>query len=248
MLKVTVIALCAIAMSGCSNIAKKKDDLAKTLNPKRIHGAFNKEDLAFNAANIPVDDYYNAQKAAQIKYDPKTFQPTPEDGAAVTNYVYEGIGLVDAYCSRWFRSLDDMSRLLDYQNSNMNVITQLGTAFLGIGGASANFVTGYGAATTAYAGLSNNINTAFFATPTATKVKSHIDSIMRTESEKLKADAGAKKLKFKEAYTRLEQYADLCTHARAKEIVESALDATKTRVTADQKIETVAKEDPAKKQ
>jgi hypothetical protein len=247
MLKISVIALCAISMTGCANIASKKDGLAEQLNPKRIHGAFNETDLAFAAEKIPVNDYYAAQKLAQKKYDLSPGQPPTEDAAAIKNYVYEGVGLVDAYCGRWFRGLDDLSRLLAYQNSNMNVITQLGTAFLGIGGASANFVTGYGAATTAAAGLSNNINTAFFATPTAMKVKGHIDSIMKTESKRLKDDANGNKLTFKEAYIGLEQYADLCTHARAKEIVESALDATKTQVTADQKIETVAKEDPAKK-
>jgi len=70
---------------------------------------------------------------------------------------------------------------------------------------------------------------------------------MKTEAQRLKEDANKKNLTFKEAYTGLEKYADLCTHARAKEIVESALDATQTQVSADQKITTVAKEDPTKK-
>ncbi|MEN9484225.1 MAG: hypothetical protein RJB37_2105, partial [Pseudomonadota bacterium] len=69
----------------------------------------------------------------------------------------------------------------------------------------------------------------------------HIDAIMKTESKRLKDDANGKKLTFKEAYTGLEQYADLCTHARAKEIVESALDATKTTIDDSQRTKTVPK-------
>ena len=231
MLRFTMLALCVFTASGCSHFSEKKFSLEETMNPTKIHGASDEKNLSKTAEKIPVDDYFNALKLAQPIYQEKSNQLPENNQKAIENYVAEGIGLVDTYCSRWFRKIDDMSRLLAYQNENMNVITQLGTTLLGIGSANANFITGYGAATAAIAGMSNNANSSFFATPTATKVRRHIDTLMQKEATDLKLLAKNPDFKFKEAYTRLERYADLCTHARAKEIVESALDATKTEVT-----------------
>ncbi|WP_139330755.1 hypothetical protein [Sphaerotilus natans] len=200
------------------------------MNPPKIHGANDEKDLSKNAEKIPVDDYFNALRLAQPIYREKSIELPQNNQAAIENYVSEGIGLVDSYCSRWFRKIDDLSRLLNYQSENLNVITQLGTTLLGIGTANANFITGYGAATAAIAGMSNNVNSSFFATPTASKVQRHIENLMKDEATALKSAAKNNQLNFKDAYTRLEKYADLCTHARAKEVVESALDSTKTEI------------------
>lgn len=231
MLRITMLALCVLTASGCSHLSDRKFSLEETMNPTKIHGAGDEKNLSKNAEKIPVDDYFNALKLAQPIYQEKSFELPKNNREAIENYISEGIGLVDAYCSRWFRKIDDLSRLLDYQNENMNVITQLGTTLLGISTANANFITGYGAATAAIAGMSNNANSSFFATPTASKVRRHIDTLMKKDAADLKSLAKGPDFKFKEAYTRLEKYADLCTHARAKEVVESALDSTKTEVT-----------------
>jgi hypothetical protein len=232
------------ALSGCSHFEKSRDDTAALMNPTKIHTAYSTDSDAYKASKIPVDDYYHALQVARTTYatdaSGNVTKVTKADHEAVENYVDEGIGLVDAYCLRWFQRLDDMNRLLDYQNKNVNVITQLGTALLGIGKASSNVISGYGAANTAYAGASENFNSAFLVAPTAARVKDHIQSVMRDEATALRSDAAT--LDFKQAYTRLEQYADLCTHTRAKAIVDTALDLTKTNLNEETKQpETVTK-------
>lgn len=234
----------SIVLVGCSILDSRKDDTASILNPRKIHVAYDVHSKAYLAGQIPIADYYASLDLARSKYDGKdgtgVTDVSQADQRFITNYISEGIGLVDAYCRRWFQGLDDTSRLLAYQNKNVNVITQLGTAFLGIGGATSAFVAGYGAGTTAYAGLAENFNSAFLVAPTASKVKEHIESVMASESSRLRADSGT--LSFKEAYSRVERYADLCTHARAKEIVDQALDLTKTQIGATSKqVETVKK-------
>jgi hypothetical protein len=209
-----------------------KKPLVDTLNPIRIHKTTGDIPHPVRTEDIPIADYKEALRIARPKYDINNNEIPTGNSAAIENYVNEGIGLVDTYCSRWFRDLDDMSRLLDYQNNNMNVITQLGTTLLGIAAANANFVTGYGAATTAFAGVSTNTTRSFFATPTASKVRRHIDTLMQQEAATLKDAAKQAGFKFKDAYTRLEKYADICTHSRAKEVVESALDSTTPVVTS----------------
>lgn len=235
-----------LVLQGCGALSSRKDDTASILNPRKIHTAFDTQSAAYKAGQIPVSDYYAALELARSKYQVESTGAVTKvakaDQGLVENYVSEGIGIVDAYCYRWFQGLDDTSRLLAYQNKNVNVITQLGTALLGIAGATAALVTGYGAGTTAYAGLSENFNSAFLVAPTASKVKEHIVSVMNAESAQLRSDAPA--LNFKQAYSRLERYADLCTHARAKEIVDTALDLTKTQFTGigvGRQVETVRK-------
>lgn len=242
--RIHFVVLSLLFVGGCSSLNKQKDDVAALLNPRKIHGSFDVSGKAYKAAAIPVDDYYHALDIARSKYETDSNgvgqAVSPSDQSAIVNYVSEGIGLVDAYCRRWFQGLDDTNRMLAYQNKNINVITQLGTTLLGIGNASASLITGYGAANTAYAGLTENFNSAFLVAPTASKVKEHIESIMATEGESLRTASA--RLNFKQAYIRLERYADLCTHARAKAIVDSALDLTKTRVApGTTRIETVNK-------
>ena len=246
MFRTALLLILILTSFGCSSYNSRQDDTASVLNPRKIHGAYDAESLAYKAGQIPISDYYGALELARQRYfDEKGTMlknVTPEDQGEIRNYVLEGIGLVDAYCSRWFQGLDDTNRLLAYQNKNFNVITQLGTAFLGLGSASSALVAGYGATTTAYAGLAENFNSAFLVAPTASKVKQHIQSAMASEAGNLRKDANS--LNFKEAYTRLERYADLCTHARAKEIVDAALDLTKTDLSkTTNQVETKSKRD-----
>jgi hypothetical protein len=231
---VFVILIVSIFAVGCAPFDKRKDQTAGLLNPPKLHGAYDKDNAAYKAAQVPIDDYYHALDLAKSTYtvdsSGKTTAVTIADQNKIKNYVSEGIGLTDAYCRRWFQSLDDMQRLLAFEDKNVNVISQLGTTLLGIGKANANIVTGYGASNTAYAGFSENFNSAFLVAPTAAKVREHIESAMKAEAVQLRTDSAS--LNFKEAYTRLERYASFCTYAQAKEIVNTALSLTKTELNA----------------
>lgn len=241
--KVWISSFAPALLVACGTIDRHKDDTAALLNPPKIHGAFDTSSRAYKAALVPIDDYYNALSLAKSAYatdaSGKVTDVAAADQEKIQNYVSEGIGLVDSYCGRWFQSLDDMNRLLAFQNKNVNVISQLGTTLLGLGSANTYFVTGYGALNTAYAGASENFNSAFLVTPTASKVKEHIESVMKDEAEQMRTDSAS--LNFKQAYNRLEKYAGYCTHARAKEIVDTALNITKTELNATGQPETVRK-------
>ena len=63
---------------------------------------------------------------------------------------------------------------------------------------------------------------------------------MKEESLALKTAAPG--LTFKQAYTRLEHYADLCSHVRAKAIVDAALETTTTTLDINQQPQTTPKD------
>jgi hypothetical protein len=228
--------LSSITLFGCEAYNSKIDQTSSLMNPVKIHTAYAKESSAYKASLIPIEDYYNALSLAKTKYDGESY--IAQKQSIIDNYVNEGIGLVDTYCIRWFQNLDDQSRLLNYQRSNINVITQLGTALLGIGKANTNIVTSYGAFTTANAGMTENFNSAFLVAPTTDKVKEHVQNALKEKSTLLKGTSKPKT--FKEAYTELEKYADLCTYDQAKAIVDKSLDITQTKInTTTQQAETV---------
>lgn len=226
------VVMASALISGCALVKQYGSDDG-TMNPVKIHQPSvwdEKEKRAevTAAREIPIDDYYAALRLAKTRYQAETF--VPSSSQYVKNYVYEGIGLVNAYCSRWFNKMDDMARMLAYTNKNVNVITQLTTALLGVGGASSAVVATWGAGTTAYAGAADNFQTTFLLAPTASKVRDHIEAAMREDAERLKNTAES--ITFKEAYTALEAYANLCTHAKAKEIVDKSLDLSKSSIDA----------------
>lgn len=235
-----VFSIIAIAFfSGCSAIEQASTDHKETLNPKKIHGIISnpndtRKELINFATNLPIDDYYQALNLAKTNYSNSGYQQASQD--AIVNYINEGVGLVNTYCSRWFNKLDDKSRILAYNDNNINVITQLTTALLGVGGASNKIVATYGAATTAYAGMSDNYNAAFLVAPTTSKVRKHIVSAMQSYADELKTKAPS--MQFKEAYTSLEDYANLCTHAKAKEIIDQTLDLSTSEAKMDGKLTT----------
>jgi hypothetical protein len=111
----------SIFLSGCTSFLSKIDQAKEVLNPKQIHDetAFNKGGDPYLASQIPVTDYYAALNLTKPK-----FQPSPDgkstiiiksDAAAVSTYVDAGIGLVDAYCLRWFQTIGELNRLANYQ-------------------------------------------------------------------------------------------------------------------------------------
>lgn len=129
------------------------------------------------------------------------------------------------------------------------MIQNLGTTLLGIGKANSIIVGSYGALFTGLNGIENNFSQSFLLAPNANKVKEHIFTALDDQAQRLRqapdskknsssADKGTKislrPESFTEAYMALERYADICTQQTAKEIVNSALDQTKTEVMTDQ--------------
>lgn len=258
--RVYLIILSSLVLHGCSTF--NQGDTSAITNPRKIHvsnGSTIKDlkEEVIRAMNRPVNDYYSAMKVAETLYSEgektctdqaqtlvnknRCYRTAKDD--AIKNYVFEGLGLVDAYCIRWFDRLDDTQRKVDLENANFNVITQLGTAALGLLGASSNSVAGYGAATTARAGLSENYSNAFLLAPNARKIKSHIQEIMRDKRDKIETKLKGHELRFKDFYVELERYAGICTFSTAREIVNTSLHATESEISAKGRIKTIATEE-----
>jgi hypothetical protein len=242
---IALLFLAALLSSGCSMLGGSRPGKQDLYNPPKIHGpngvstegnAGNKtptqtDDAGQMAEQVPISDYYRAMKLAQTDYrDDGYAQKKPE---YIKNYIDEGIGLVDAYCLRWFQRLNDVQRQIDLKERDINVITQLGTALLGVAKASSDAVALYGAANVAYQGLSGNVRDVFLIAPTSKKIKASVLAMMTEQAALLRRDGG--QLNFKQAYTRIEKYADLCTYATAKEVVDGALDKSRASV-KDEKI------------
>ncbi|MEN9869000.1 MAG: hypothetical protein RL748_4590 [Pseudomonadota bacterium] len=235
-----LIAFATLQLSGCTLVNTR--ETSSLLNPHKIHEDRNvlRKD-AHRAALIPIEDYYKSLQLAKTTYEGDANAVTEFKMANqkyVVNYVNEGIGLVNSYCRRWFQEIDDTQRLLTLQDKNVNVISALGTALLGIGKANANVITGYGAANVAYTGYSDNINTTFLVAPSTTRVKEHIEVLMNAEAEKLLKETTDNQVNFKQAYTRLERYASFCTHSQARQIVNNALEVTQTELGQNGRIKT----------
>jgi hypothetical protein len=242
-------------LPGCASLGTFlgfDNDYSKRMNPPRIHVApadtresadgtgtegSKGKDADTSQARVrdaevaPFRDYYSALENAR-KGEPaeKDKDYLTADRPYIPAYVDQGIGLVKAHCLRWLQRLNDEQRLLEYANTTTNVITELGTTLLGLAGANRAIVATYGGYNTARAGLTKNFNEAFLLAPNAKKVKSHIFSVLDAEGERLLQDARDKKLTFKTAYVRLERYADACTHSTAREIIETALDQTSSKL------------------
>lgn len=223
--RIPVVMLLVGAVSGCAAVGGK-DTAGALLNPPRIHDSADATSEAGRAGQLPIDNYYKAMRLAQPEY--KDRDVVPSDPKYVKNYVEEGLGLVDAYCLRWFRLLEDTQRKTNFEEKNFNVIRQLGTALLGIGKASSNWVTGYGAANTAYSGIVENFNTAFLAGPTTKKVKDRIFELLNQSSARLLTAADT--LSFAQAYNRLERHAEICSFAMVIEVLDSSLAGTESEI------------------
>jgi hypothetical protein len=202
----------AFALAGCMT------DRTKSLfNPPGVHASDDAASAASTAGQIPVTHYYDALKSVQGQ--------TTAGGNAIANYVDKGIGLVSAYCLRWFQRLDDTQRRHAMQQKDFNIIRDLGTALLGIGGANSTIVGTYGALNTAYSGIAENFNEAILAGPTTSKIKSQVLDMLKQSEDKLRSDAT--NLSFTQAYIRIELHADTCTHSTVRSLLDSSLSSTK---------------------
>jgi hypothetical protein len=209
---VLLVAVTALALAGCMT-----DRTKGLFNPPTIHASDDAAAAASIAGQVPVDQYYAAVKNAQAKA-----ATDPEIGIMVD----KGVGLVSAYCLRWFQRLDDSQRRFAMQQKDFNIIRDLGTALLGIGGANSTIVGTYGALNTAYTGIAENFNEAVLAGPTTAKIKSQMMDMLNQSEKQLRADAVAKSLTFTQAYNRIELHADTCTYSTVRNLLDATLNKT----------------------
>lgn len=239
-------------LASCSLVQDK--DAYSGLNPPKIHvndDGSNKPPLKGMAQNItsaeelPFRQYYDALNKAKMtddsaaaagKYNPE--ERTEKQKNDIYEYVDKGTALVNATCLRWFQSLQESQTRLDLFSSDRNVITELGTTLLGLGGANKYLVSTYGASNTAIAGLEKNYSQTYFLAPNAKKVKSHIFSMLETQRAQLLKTSGG--MTFEDAYIQLEKYADICTQQTAKEVIETSLDQTQSEINGHGKVSTNA--------
>ncbi len=241
-----LLTLTLILLTSCSTLSQKN-----IINPTSIHDANGNnpdENVAF-ARNLPVEDYYRSLMLAKSYYSPdrncdidsKEVCYKPSKPEFIRNYVTEGLGLVDAYCLRWFNRLDESQRKVQTSRTNYNIITQLGSTLLSASSTNYNTITGFNAANTAFTRVADNYTGTFLFANT-TKVKQHIFKVMKDKRTLIESRARKEKnnIKFKDFYIEIEQYADICTFSNIKEIVNKSLDATQTYTTADGQQETNA--------
>jgi hypothetical protein len=215
-----------VVLSGCSN----QDGLVRRLeNPTQLHGDDDfpqLQDLPKDrkpvVSAIPVDVYLKAMKAAYRR---------PADQQRLRAYVDAGVALSDAYCTRWFRRLDDAQRRITFAQNNFNVVRQLGTALIGVAGLSSDTTTVYGALNTAIEGVNANINEALFLAPDTALIKRRVTEAMADRAHQLKSSN--RPTNFADAYVQLERYADMCTFVSARQYVNQAITAPSGAATAD---------------
>jgi len=205
-------------VSGCSTLyGNDPRNVVGMMNPKKIHDRNSSDVRIKSAAAIPVDDYYNALTLAHSPYTEGKI-PT-QNQSNIDNYVKEGVGLVNTYCRQWFRNLSDAQRAYARGKSDFNVIQQLGTALIGVTGASSIVTAVYGATNTAISGLAENYSDAYLVTPTTNNVENRIFEAL--EAREVEITAKNKFTHFKDAYNALEEYAAICTYSKAQLIVDS---------------------------
>jgi len=209
-----LIVAMTLVLAGC---ATSKDQTNLLLNPPGIHASADAASNAAGAGQVPVTQYYAAMNAAQDR---------AAGTAEIATMVDKGIGLVGAYCLRWFQKVDDAQRRLDLKEKDFNIIRQLGTALLGIGKASSSIVATYGAGNTAYSGIMENFSGAVLAGPATAKVKVQVLDMLKQSETKLRADTAS--LTFAQAYNRIELHADTCTYSTVRNMLDSTLATTKS--------------------
>lgn len=89
--------------------------------------------------------------------------------------------------------LSDRQLTKNFEDANYNVIRQLGTALLGIGGANPVIVSTYGAGNTAYEGISGNFEASFLVAPNGRKVKEKVIQLLDQAETRVLGDFGSDK-------------------------------------------------------
>lgn len=245
-------------VAGCSalNMVKgsfKSDPASNGIDaPLRLHSESasadalaktNLDDLGTyaNSAAAPVVNYFSAMRNAYPKVRQNCDRQKEECTQAslpanLENYLGAGIGLVNDNCDRWFEILERSEKRLNYEVQNDNIIKQLGTTLLGIGGASRAIVATYGALNTATAGVADSFKGAFLFAPSANRAHVLVKTALVAKAEQLKQKFGssnARKPSFIEVYNDLITYGEVCTDGTARRLITDAVSAAIATVSRD---------------
>ncbi|MFT3718813.1 hypothetical protein [Pseudorhodoferax sp.] len=169
------------------------------------------QDAAKKAANDQVAAYYTAMDRAA---NPAA---TSTDVAACLN---EGIGLVDSHCRRWFQRLEDFERQARWRAKDVNVISQLGTALIGLARLNSDVTTAYGAGMATWSGLQDNRLDGLVIAPSTRGVKAKLFKVLEERAAVLRE---ATPEDFVAARSHLEAYSDLCTFSTARDLVDKSV-------------------------
>jgi hypothetical protein len=176
---------------------------------------------ARQAADLVPARYYAAMAKANVAAAPQ---------ADIDLYVREGVSLVELYCERWFSRVAEAQRRAELTESNRNIISQLGTAAIGIGGLHPDVTAVYGALNTAIGGFNGNFTSGYLAAPNAENVKRLTMEAVRSRGALLRNAAGELYPRdFSRAYVELEALADQCTHAEVRRLTTKSVDQSGAR-------------------
>lgn len=215
------IALLA-ALQGCANTRQ-----ALLGNPTPLHAA---NPAAGDPRYTPSAADQNAEKsslsvATRYYAALEAAQASPTEQAAIDRYVAEGVALIELQCLRWFGRLEDAQRNLQVNETNRNVITQLGTTVIGLAKLKPIVTSAYGAVNTTVTGFNANFDSAFLAAPNAENVKRlTLDAIGKRAAALQDAKAEIYPKGFSAAYLQLEKLANQCTFAEVKRLTTKTVD------------------------
>lgn len=232
--RASLAAALAATLAGCAGMG-----LQQELTPTPLH----RQDLP-GAAELPTDAVARAQQEALARQSYEASaevamayfaalqqaRAAPDDKAKVAGYVRQGVALVQLHCQRWFGRIEARQQRSELDTSNYNVISQLGTALLGLGSASPAVMSGYGALNVAWAGVNANIGSAYLAAPNAANVKRLTLDAVDSRAAQLLGTAPKPQVPahYTDAYVALERLASICTPAEVRRLTNKTVEQAKT--------------------
>ncbi|MCA0176407.1 MAG: hypothetical protein LCH73_09000 [Proteobacteria bacterium] len=228
-----MLAALVAGLAGCAGMG-----LQHELTPTPLH----RQD-APGAGELPADAQARSQEEALARQSYQASadvalayfaalqkaKANPDGKADVANYVRQGVALVQLHCVRWFGRIEARQQRSELDTSNYNVISNLGTALLGLGGASEALTAGYGALGVAWTGFNANIGSAYLAAPNAANVKRLTLDAVDSRAAQLLGTAPKPQMPahFADAYVALERLAGICTHAEVKRLTNKTVEQSK---------------------
>ncbi len=235
----------SLLLQGCAQLGRMPDGGSVASNPPRLHDERSASTAAKAAAELQIENYYQALTSALApkgapSVAPSTPRPPASPASAASTplpspplppvstsqpadfkpLLAQGIGLVDSYCLRWFQRLEEYDQAMAWGQKDFNVITQLGTALLGVAKLSSDVTTLYGASTSALSGLNANRQEGMLIAPPASDVKTKVLDAMTLRSKALMSEDF---MYVSQVQVALERYADLCTYQSARRMVSQTL-------------------------
>lgn len=232
MVRSTSAILGVCALQACASLSP-----AELANPVPLHdarvpfggSATPLQEKALDANAVVPERYYAAMSNARAANAPQT---------AIDAYVAEGVATVQLYCMRWFAKIEDAQRNVQVQDTNRNIISQLGTMGIGLAKLHPDVTAVYGALNTAIGGFNSNLSSAYLTAPNAENVKRlTLDAIAGQAAAIRVSGSPLYPTDFSTAYVRLEKLAAQCTYAEVKGLTNKSVDLAKISITKEGNVE-----------